>query len=209
LQRWCDEGFRPRVVYDIGAHEGLWSEMCQDIFAPEKCFLFEPLREVREKAIRRRPPPPADWQMLPFALGDHEETQSLHLTRNLAASSLLAPLASESASVTEIQAVAEEKVQVVPLDTLAASKGLPRPDLVKIDVQGFEGRVMSGGQRTLSQAQRMVVEVSLHPLYEGQSLMPDVLQTLADSGFELDDIQETFRQWPGPLRQVDLWLRRK
>jgi hypothetical protein len=27
LLRWHDDGFRPGVVYDIGAHEGLWSEM--------------------------------------------------------------------------------------------------------------------------------------------------------------------------------------
>jgi FkbM family methyltransferase len=208
LQRWHDEGFRPAVVYDIGAHEGLWSEMCQAIFAPAKCFLFEPQRAVRERACRRQPGPPAAWQVVPVALGDHQETQSLHVTRNAAASSLLTPLASESAGLGDIQAVAEETVEVRALDELAAALGLPKPDLVKIDVQGFEGRVLAGGARTLAQARRMVVEVSLHPLYDGQSLMPEVLQTLSNWGFELEEVQETLRQWPGTLRQADLWLRK-
>jgi FkbM family methyltransferase len=208
LLRWHDDGFRPGVVYDIGAHEGVWSEMCQAVFAPAKCLLFEPQREVRERAMTRRPPPPANWQMLPVALGDHQETQSLHLSRNLAASSLLPPLASGSAALADIQTVGEEKVEVVPLDMLVATKGLPKPDFVKIDVQGFEGRVLAGGQQTLSATKRMVIEVSLHPLYDGQTLMAEVLQTLSAWGFELDDVQEAYRKWPGPLQQVDLWLKK-
>jgi FkbM family methyltransferase len=209
LQRWFDEGFRPKVVYDIGANEGLWSEMCQAIFAPEISVLFEPQVEARDRAVRRRARAGFDWRILPQALGEREERQVLHLTRNRAASSLLAPLVGESGGVVEIQEVGEEKVTVVPLDTLVVAKGLPQPDLIKIDVQGFEGRVLAGGRKTLRGARRMVIEVSLQPLYAGQSLMPEVLQTVSGWGFELDDIQETFRQWPGPLRQVDLWLRQK
>src|SRR5688572_16756549 len=49
LSRWRDEGFRPRIVYDIGAHHGLWSEMCQELLAPERCLLFEPQAEARAK----------------------------------------------------------------------------------------------------------------------------------------------------------------
>jgi FkbM family methyltransferase len=208
LLRWRDGGFRPRVVYDIGAHEGLWSEMCQDLLGPAECVLFEPQQEFRAKAQLRAPKSGGHWNVLPFALGDREETHALHLTKNLAASSLLAPLSQEAANIQSIETVGEEKVQVVCLDTLAAGKGLPLPDLVKIDVQGFEARVLAGGQKTLSQSQRMVVEVSLHPLYAGQSLMPEVLTQLSSWGFALEDIHETYRQWPGRLWQVDLWLRR-
>lgn len=207
MQRWHDEGFRPRVVYDIGAHVGDWAEMCQALFAPEQCVLFEPQHDAREKAMTRQPPG-ARWQMLGVALGDREESHALHVTRNSAASSLLAPL-EKLTGIGITEEVGHEKVDVVPLDALVESKGLPTPDFVKIDVQGFEGRVLGGGGRTLRQARRMVIEVSLHPLYDGQSLMPEVLHTLAGWDFELEDVQETFRQWPGRLWQVDLWLRRK
>jgi FkbM family methyltransferase len=209
LQRWHEEGFHPGVVYDIGAHEGLWSEMCQDIFTPAKCILFEPQREFQQKAKARQPKTGADWEVLPFALGDREEVDVLHITQNAAASSLLKPLASSGAPIPDTQSVAQDKVQVLPLDSLVRTRSLPLPDLVKIDVQGFEGHVLAGGRTTISHAQRVVVEVSLHALYEGQSLMPEVLDSLVDMGFELDDLNETFRQWPGRLWQVDLWLRRR
>jgi FkbM family methyltransferase len=207
LRRWHDEGFRPKVAYDIGAHEGLWSEMCQNIFAPAQCLLFEPQREFQQKA-KARQPEGANWEVLPVALGDQETADVIHITQNSAASSLLMPLDGETATAVT-RPVGSEKVQVVPLDKLVGARRLPLPDLVKIDVQGFEGRVLAGGRSTLSHAQRLIVEVSLKALYEGQSLMPEVLQTLVGWGFELIDISETFRQWPGRLWQVDLWLQRR
>ena len=209
LRRWKAEGFQPRVVYDIGAYQGLWAEMCQHIFAPSRCFLFEPQPEMRERAKARAARVGAGWQILPVALGDRRETQVLHVTRNNAASSLLPPLGKESAAISDNQAVAESRVQVMPLDELVAADGLPAPDLVKIDVQGFEGRVLAGGKETLRKAQRLVIEVSLHPLYDGQSLLPEILQTLSSWGLALQDVNETLRQWPGRLWQVDLWLQQK
>jgi FkbM family methyltransferase len=208
LLRWRDEGFQPRVVYDIGANDGLWSEMCQEVFNPSHCLLFEPQSELGQHAIARQPQG-AHWQLLSVALGDREQHQELHVTRSAAASSLLRPVASEVSEIPELEALRTEKVSVSPLDALVESRGLPAPDLVKIDVQGFEGHVLAGGPKTIGRARRLVVETSLQPLYEGQSLLPEVLSTLAGWGFEVDDVQEAFRKWPGPLRQVDLWLRQR
>ena len=207
LTRWHDEGFTPRVVYDIGAHEGLWAQMCQDIFAPARLLLFEPQASMHSVA-RARQPAGAAWEIVPVALGEHEETHVLHVTQNSAASSLLTPLEGDRSITTDTHAVGEQKVQVMPLDRLVQARQLPPPDLVKIDVQGFEGRVLSGGEKTLAQAQRLVVEVSLREMYEGQSLLPEILSRLTALGFEQDDMNETFRCWPGWLWQVDLWMRR-
>jgi FkbM family methyltransferase len=209
LLRWRDHGFQPRIIYDIGANEGLWSEMCQDVFAPDQCFLFEPQPDLGERARSRSHPPATRWEVLPVALGDHEGEQVLHVTRSAAASSLLPPVASEVAEIPELESLRTQKVAVVSLDTLVQNRALPEPDLIKIDVQGFEGHVLAGGRKTISQAEGIVIETSLHPLYQGQSLMPEVLSILAGWGFEIDDIQEAFRRWPGPLRQVDVWLRKK
>ena len=208
LHRWREEGFRPEVIYDIGSNEGIWSEMCQHVLEPKACYLFEPQLEFEARAMARQPKAGARWEMLPVALGDREEIEVLHVTQNSAASSLLRPLDATAASVREIQEVSQNKVSVIPLDTLVKTRGLPLPDLVKIDVQGFEGRVLAGAEATLRHAKRIVVEVSLQPLYQDQSLLPGVLELLVRWGFQLDDINETFRQWPGRLWQVDLWLRR-
>lgn len=208
LRRWHDEGFRPQFVYDIGAHTGLWSEMCQAIFAPKKILLFEPQSEHHEKARARQPQPGADWQVVPVALGEKDETNLLHVTQNAAASSLLPPLPAAVPKEWGTEAVRQKEVQVATLDGLVAREKLPLPDLVKIDVQGYEGRVIAGGKNALAHAERIIVEVSLRAIYREQALLPDILQTLAGWGFALDDWNETCREWAGPLWQTDLWLTR-
>jgi FkbM family methyltransferase len=209
MMRWRDEGFAPQVVYDIGAHVGLWTEMCQYLFAPRQCLLFEPQANLHPLAMARRPGHSANWRMLPYALGEREASVDLYRTRNHAASSLLRPLGTTGGSDLPTAPDGTEPVRVVPLDDLAEREMLPPPDLVKIDVQGFEAQVISGGHRILHHAQRAIVEVSLHTLYQNQKLMGDVLPLLARSGFTVDDITEAFGAWPDlRLWQVDLWLRR-
>lgn len=209
MVRWRDEGFAPQVVYDIGAHVGLWAQMCQHLFNPRQCLLFEPQSKLHSLAMSRRPGRGANWRILPYALGDHEASVDLYRTRNQAASSLLRPLETSSSPDMPTAANGIEPVRVIPLDDLASKEMLPPPDLVKIDVQGFEAQVLLGGQRTLHHAQRAIVEVSLHSLYQQQKLIGDVLPLLVKIGFTVDDITEAYGAWPDlRLWQVDLWLRR-
>ena len=208
LRRWHDRGFRPQIVYDIGAYKGAWSEMCHTIFAPRRILLFEPQVDFQQQA-RARQPKDANWQVVPVALGDSEETQSLHVTQNRSASSMLAPLVDGVPQEWGTGTLARQEVQVAPLDRLVAQADLPPPDLIKIDVQGFEGRVIAGGKTIIAKAQRMVIEVSLRAIYKGQPLLPEILQTVSELGFEVEDLTETCREWAGPLWQTDLWLKRR
>ncbi len=207
LLRWHEEGFRPRVVLDIGAHTGDWAAMCEALFTPDHCVLLEPQRELLEVA-RRRQPPAAHWQLVPVAVGDVEQEEMLYLTEQRAAASLLSPLR-EDHFAAATRCTGQVPVQIVRLDTLLRRENLPPPDLIKIDVQGFEAKVIAGGLETLKQTRRLVVETSLRPIYQGQPLLPEVLRMLADLGFKLDDFNEVCRAWPnGRLWQADLWLTR-
>jgi FkbM family methyltransferase len=207
LQRWKDSGFEPRIVYDIGAHTGVWSAMCQSVFPHARFYLFEPQRACHEQAQARQPSG-ASWQILPVALGDEDATRSLFVTQNLTASSLFRPVESSPASSDATSLIGQEEVQVVTLDEIVQIDNLPLPDLIKIDVQGYEARVLAGGKRTFAQAQRLIVESALQPIYEAQALLPEVLSGLSNQGFTLDDMSEAYRKWPGPIVHLDLWLKR-
>jgi FkbM family methyltransferase len=206
LVRWRDEGFSPGAVYDIGAHAGCWAEMCQAVYQPRTCCLFEPQNEYLEQA-RKRQPSGSNWIFLPVALGEIEHEQTICLTKDRSASSLLPPLQNGwlKAGTTEI---GQAQVRVLPLDQLAHKEKLPLPDLVKIDVQGFEAKVIAGGSSTLRSAQRLVVEASLKPIYKDQPLLPEVLATLTQCGFRLTDISDACSWSNEELWQVDLWFKR-
>ncbi|MDA1273222.1 MAG: FkbM family methyltransferase [Verrucomicrobia bacterium] len=207
LQRWHDGGFRPKVIYDIGAHIGGWSEMCQSIFAPDLCVLFEPQKELQEQAGARRPAG-ANWKVFPVALGKADDVQPMFVTENCSASSILHPLEKGIPASWGTRTIGQTDIRIAALDQLVSAESLPPPELVKIDVQGYEGHVIAGGKEILSKAQRIVVEVSLHPIYKDQSLLPEIASTFSSWGFEIVDIHETCREWAGRLWQADLWLAR-
>jgi hypothetical protein len=55
--------------------------------------------------------------------------------------------------------------------------------LVKLDVQGYEDRVIKGGCATLARARACIVEANIEALYEGQARFPDLLLAMGELGF--------------------------
>ena len=88
----------------------------------------------------------------------------------------------------------EVDVQVSTLDQeIAEMKIDPNGGLfVKIDVQGFEDKVIAGGQRTLASAQLVQVEMSLTSSYEGGARMPAVMDALEGLGFRCISLEPAF-----------------
>ena len=74
-------------------------------------------------------------------------------------------------------------VNVARLDDIALQLELAPPLLIKIDVQGFEDRVLAGGEQTIRQADVLIIETSFEPLYEGQLLFDDLYRRLYAWGF--------------------------
>ena len=76
-----------------------------------------------------------------------------------------------------------EKIEVRRLDSLAHDL-VTSPDIfVKMDVQGFEDKVILGGRETLSKAKVIIAETSFATLYENQPLFGDIHNLLRSLGF--------------------------
>lgn len=76
------------------------------------------------------------------------------------------------------------KIELVALDDLNDDI-LPKPDLLKIDIQGGELDVFQNGREKLSQAICVVPEVRFYRLYEGEPLLAATDAELHDQGFVL------------------------
>lgn len=209
LRALRDRGIRPAVIYDIGAYDGHWTEMAQAVFSPREIVLFEPQALLAESLRNRVPPSGGKWTIVQSALGDRVRSAEIHVTALRSASSLLPPGDSSPQARSITGDVQRESITEYPLDQLVMERSLSLPDLVKIDVQGYESKVLGGGGSTFAQAQVLIVETSIHPQYDGQPLLPEILSDLIRQGFELFDLTESFRWWPGPIWQVDLWMVRR
>jgi FkbM family methyltransferase len=192
---------RPRALIDIGASTGSFSVAAHLAYPGIRIVAFEPLPPsfvVLRETLSRIP----EASALPMAVGDSDSTTLLHQSGNPGSSSLrpMLPAHVEAFPGTTVQETV--RVRVAPLDALNL-QDLPRPVLMKIDVQGFEDRVLKGARKTLGTVNAVIVEMSRVPLYEGQSLEPAVTATLLGAGFRREEDFDEIRDKDGRVLQVD------
>ncbi len=100
------------------------------------------------------------------------------------------------------------EVWTAPLDELLDGVTLPRPCLLKIDVQGGELDVLAGAEGTLPSVDEALIECSFLELYRGQALAGDVVSHMRDRGFALAGIHSLVRDTAGRRLQADFFFRR-
>jgi len=142
-----------KSFYDIGANVGqhaLW--MSQRVAAVNA---FEPSVAARRRLdanIARNGV--ANIRLWPFGLGDRDEDANLGggFANNSGSRSLMWGLEDGG-----------EAVRVAQGDAFVAAHGLPAPDLIKIDVEGYERRVLVGLAETLVRHRPIIMIELVHP----------------------------------------------
>lgn len=190
--RWSLEnlyrcGFRPNVVYDVGAYEGEWSLLTHGIFPRASLLMIEPQeskRPVLEAMARRKP----SVYTYVRALCGGQKKPAVRFYLNETVSSVLDEWHGQPRASTEM-----------PLTTLdELSKELPvgPPDLIKLDVQGYELEVLKGAEGLLAATppEVIVLEVSLIDINRGAPLWNEVDRWLSAKGYRLYDISTLIRR---------------
>ena len=179
---------RSRVVFDVGAHHG------QTLAAAAKCFpdatihCFEPdpssvaiLRESAAVFPRAR--------IHHFALGAAPGTANFHRNRESMTNSIL-PTSAAGLSGGYAALTATDEVIQVPvrtLDDFCAEQEISFIDLLKTDCQGYDLKVLEGGQRMISEHKIEVItcEVIFDDEYDGQGRFHELMAFLDLRGYRL------------------------
>lgn len=88
-------------------------------------------------------------EVLRCALGEAEGTLTLYEFATRQGSNTMLASVADDARTQFGEAIVTREVACRTLDSIAAEQGLDRIDLIKIDVEGFEDKVLAGGQATL------------------------------------------------------------
>lgn len=188
-------GFYPADICDIGASDGRWSLKCLEVFPEARYFCVDPLDENRAflEQLRARYPNVHYWS---GCLGSQTEVVTLNADGD--GSSILPGHTGNAYGI-------QRTVRVETLDNLILKEICPQPDLVKLDVQGYELEVLKGAARALTKIQAVIAEVSFLPFQKGMPVFYEVVGQLAEYGFAVYDILSlSMRPLDGAPAQTDL-----
>lgn len=194
------------TVYDIGANAGTWVLLAKAVLPTARVEAFEPLAS-HFPAFLKNVGNDSTVSLHKLALGSQNTTAVLHVTSFSDASSLLA-LEQRGVAEFGVTETGQVPVEVRRLDDYRAEHRLPFPDLIKLDVQGYEVDVLMGASECLEHARAIVAEVSFEQYYTNQCLLHDIVGCLAKHQFYVAAVGDR-TQTGTLLTQTDvLFLRR-
>jgi FkbM family methyltransferase len=189
----------------VGANAGQFAHrLRRDLAFEGRICSFEPL-SVPFRTLQSRASEDPDWQAFNFALGDVEGTATINVAANSESSSLLDMLPSHVEAAPQSKFVGTEDVDVRTLDAVFDDLCQPGESVfLKIDTQGFEGRVLQGADRSLPKINTVQVEMSLTPLYSDEPTFDELYQLLLGKGYAMVDLEPGFANpRTGQLLQAD------
>ena len=174
------------VVFDVGANTGQFAEKLWNAGFSGRIVSFEPSSGAHSTLVKHAQGK-ANWIIAPkMAVGDRDGTISLNLAGNSVSSSVLPMLPSHASAAPESRYIGSEAVNLRTLDSVGKQFAADAERVfLKLDVQGFEYKVLQGGRCFLSRVSGIQMELSLVPLYDGELLFHPMLHVLEDHGFDL------------------------
>jgi FkbM family methyltransferase len=205
-QQWDGKDLSAKIVLvDVGGLGGInahW-DSCADMLLP---IVFEP--NPPEAAAIRPQIEARGGKVIERALGDNAGDHLLKVTRSLGCTSLLQPNASflKRYSIFPAFSITHDvTISCVRYDWLFEQGEVPAPDVIKIDVQGFEFQVLAGFGNLLDKCLGVQLEAHLYPIYEGQKLLQDLVELLGRHGLVLRQMTPV-DHFDGDLVEVDAWF---
>ena len=188
-------------IVDIGAAKGQWTRECMQVWPGADYFLIEPRKENQDR-LKRLHDEHRQVKYWMGGLGTAPGCMDLYVHDEQ--SSFFKSEFSESA------VSSQQRVEIRTLDSFLEEGGIAAPDLIKLDVQGYEIEVLKGAEKCLECTELLLIEVSYREIYENSPLAHEVISWVGARGFRILDIC-TYTQRPldGELAQSDMLFARE
>ena len=179
IREWVERKFRnskPKIFLELGSHVGTdteWMAALEHV----TIHAFEPdprnNQPVRSNVIQHRLAVGVSDGCVPFILSESGWGQRwTHSSSTKKPKNHLHRYPVIYGDTTEVQAIT--------LDTYCRSQGLELIDFIWADIEGAEGDMIRGGQRTLKNTRYLFTEYSDDELYEGQASLREIVNMLPD-----------------------------
>lgn len=186
--------FAPRGIVDVGANHGNWTRTALKYFPDASYTLIEPQDQLKVYIedilnggykVRWLNVGASDKSgSLPFHISYRDHSSTFVATEDQIPSADLKPVT----------------VHVKTLNEILLSEGIPTPDIVKIDAEGFDLKVLAGASDLLGKTDVFLIEAMFCGPYENS--VASVVAFMTNAHYRLIDITDLNRS---PKHGV-LWL---
>jgi len=201
LEALKKRGLNCKTIMDVGANKTEWSRMAKKIYAAANFVLIEPQIEMKENLDRFCQEFKGSTYFLAGA-GAKKEELTLTVWDDLAGSSFL-----PAVDTTLKDSGKQRQIEIITIDGLIASSKIDPPELIKLDIQGFELEALKGAEKTFGYTEAYILEVSLFTFdgTPGMPILSDVVNFMLARDYVVYDFPGLSRRpSDGALGQCDI-----
>ena len=170
------------TVLDIGANIGEFSKEIREILEKTKIYSFEPIKDCFDK-LNETMRGDENFQSFNFGLGECDCVIQINKNEYRPSSSIKQMSNNHIISFPHTKNSIKENIIIKKLDDFINKLEITENILTKIDVQGYEREVISGGLETIKKSKVLIIENSFVELYKDQFLFDKIYSKLKEIGF--------------------------
>lgn len=174
LKRFLEPG---SVIFDIGANFGYYAiTLASTLQRDCQVYAFEPFRPSYERLNKNIALNSLHDTVFPYPLGFSDVVGTGHMVTRAGNSGAARVSIDDNGT----------PVPLVTLDSFCGDNAIERIDFIKIDVEGYEERLLLGGVKTIVQVKPLIfIELNPPTLTLANSSVERVVETLQGYGYEL------------------------
>jgi len=160
---------KPKYILDIGAHKGSYSELFIKLYNNTRIVLFEPNLTLYKK-LKKKFDKINNIEIYNYAIGDKNEYKKFLTSSLIDYTSTFSTMNKKSKYlfIRNLLYSGQGKIKytltkIKKLDRIFVKKKII--DLIKIDVEGYEEKVIKGGLKTLKNTKVILIEYHKDDLY--------------------------------------------
>lgn len=178
----------PKVVFDVGANMGFWTKELKKYSSKSEVYLFEPVPETFSVLTQNLEGLP-NLNFFQLALSNSVETLDFkYYPDNSYFSSIYSSFSNPNFKLL--------KVEALNGDEFCYSNNVDSIDILKIDVEGAEEKVLEGFARMIGEQKIRVIQFEYGPFnIESRVLLKDFYNILKQNGYRVGKIYPKWIDW--------------